>query len=127
MGGLMMLWVTTTEGKLEERLAKPFTIPAAMINQNCSFSIFLKKFSTEKDKDQQHVMFLLYWLNRFVFPNCSSAVLLEYKHLAEALHNYADVGLDPTVLAHLYKNPHSATLESPLNISAPGAFWMIQI
>ncbi|CAL2240393.1 unnamed protein product [Prunus armeniaca] len=43
------------------------------------------------------MLFLLYWLN------------------------------SPTVLAHLYKNLHSATLESPLNISAPGAFWMIQI
>ncbi|CAL8993901.1 unnamed protein product [Prunus brigantina] len=93
-------------GKNRERLAKPFTIPVATINQNCSFSNFLKKF---------------------VFPNRSSAVLLEYKHLAKALHNHADVGFGPIVLAHLYKNLHSATLESPLNISAPGAFWMIQI
>ncbi|CAL8174389.1 unnamed protein product [Prunus armeniaca] len=110
-----------------ERVAKPFTVLAATINQNYSFSNFLKKFGTEKDMDQQHMMFLLYWLNRFVFPNRSSAVLLEYKHLAEALHNHTDVGLGPTVLVHLYKNIHSATLESPLNISTPGAFWMIQI
>ncbi|CAL2240292.1 unnamed protein product [Prunus armeniaca] len=114
-------------GKNQERLAKPFTIPAATINQNCSFSNFLKKFSIEKDKDQQHMFFLLYWLNSFVFPNRSSAILLEYKHLAEALHNHVDVGLGPTILAHLYKNLHSAALESPLNISAPGTFWMIQI
>ncbi|XP_034200824.1 uncharacterized protein LOC117615778 [Prunus dulcis] len=114
-------------GKNRERLAKPFTIHAATINQNCSFSNFLKKFSTEKDRDQQHMLFLLYWLNKFIFPNCSSAVLLEYKHLEEALHNHADVGLGPIVLAHLYKNLHSATLENPLNISAPSAFWMIQI
>ncbi|BBH02290.1 hypothetical protein Prudu_012814, partial [Prunus dulcis] len=97
------------------------------INQNCSFSNYLKKFSAEKDKDQQHMLFLLYWLNRFVFPNRSSAVLLEYRHLAEALHNHTDVGLGPTVLAHLFKNMHTATLENPLNLSAPGAFWMIQI
>ncbi|CAL8993534.1 unnamed protein product [Prunus brigantina] len=109
-------------GKNRERLAKSFTIPAATINQNCSFSNYLKKFSTERDRDQQHMMFLLYWLNRFVFPNRSSAVLLEYRHLAEALHNHTDVGLGPTVLAHLYKNLHSATLENPLNFSAPGAF-----
>ncbi|BBG93335.1 autoinhibited Ca2+-ATPase 11 [Prunus dulcis] len=86
-----------------------------------------KKFNAEKDKDQQHMLFLLYWLNRFVFPNRSSAVLLEYRHLAEALHNHTDVGLGPTVLAHLFKNLHTATLENPLNLSAPGAFWMIQI
>ncbi|CAL2246403.1 unnamed protein product [Prunus armeniaca] len=73
----------------------------------------LKKFNTEKDKDQQHMLFLLYWLNKFVFPNCSSAVLLEYKHLAEAMHNHTDVGLAPTILAHLYKNLHSATFENP--------------
>ncbi|XP_021823347.1 uncharacterized protein LOC110764646 [Prunus avium] len=114
-------------GKNCERLVKKFTIPPTTINQNCSFSNYLKKFSIEQDRDQQHMLFLLYWLNRFVFPNRSSAVLLEYRHLAEALHNHTDVGLGPTVLAHLYKNLHSATLESPLNISAPGAFWMIQI
>ncbi|CAL8991241.1 unnamed protein product [Prunus brigantina] len=103
--------------KNQEKLAKPFTISPASINQNCSFSNYLKKFSAEKDKDQQHMLFLLYWLNRFIFPNRSSA----------ALHNHTDVGLGPTVLAHLFKNLYSATLENPLNLSAPGAFWMIRI
>ncbi|CAL2257639.1 unnamed protein product [Prunus armeniaca] len=87
----------------------------------------MAKFSAEKDKDQQHMLFLLYWLNRFILPNRSSAVLLEYKHLVEALHNHTDVRLGPTVLAHLFKNLHTATLENPLSLSAPGAFWMIQI
>lgn len=72
-------------------------------------------------------MFLLYWLNRFVFPNRSLVVLFEYKHLAEALHNHTDVGLGPIVLAHLYKNLHNSTMDNPLNISAPCAFWIIQI
>ncbi|CAL8135254.1 unnamed protein product [Prunus armeniaca] len=66
--------------KNQEKLAKPFTISPAIINHNCT-SNYLKKFSTEKDGDQQHMLFLLYWLNRF----------------------------------------------NPLNLSAPGAFWMIQI
>ncbi|CAL2228274.1 unnamed protein product [Prunus armeniaca] len=74
--------------KNQERLAIPFTISPATINQNYSFSNYLRKFSTEKDKDQQHMLFLLYWLNRFVFPNRSSATL----------HNHADVGLG---LSHL--------------------------
>ncbi|CAL9021351.1 unnamed protein product, partial [Prunus brigantina] len=73
------------------------------------------------------MLFLLYWLNRFILPNRSFAVLLEYRHLAEALHNHSDGGLGPTVLAHLFKNLHTATLENPLNLSAPGAFWIIQI
>ncbi|CAL2239115.1 unnamed protein product [Prunus armeniaca] len=111
----------------QQKLAKPFNISPALINQNCSFSNYLIKFSAEKDKDQQHMLFLLYWLNRFILPNRSSAVLLEYRHLAEALHNHTNVGLGPTVLAHLFKNLHTATLKYPLNLSAPGAFWMIQI
>ncbi|CAL2240295.1 unnamed protein product [Prunus armeniaca] len=65
------------------------------------------------------MMFLLYWLNRFTLPNRCLAVLLEYRHLAEALHNHTDVGLGPTILAHLFKNLHTATLENPLNLSAP--------
>ncbi|CAL9019048.1 unnamed protein product [Prunus brigantina] len=109
------------------RPSKPFTISPTLINQNCSFSNYLRKFNAEKDKDQQHMLFLLYWLNRFILPNRSSVVLLEYKHLAEALHNHTDVGLGPTVLAHLFKNLHTSTLENPLNLFAPGAFWMIQI
>ncbi|CAL9001592.1 unnamed protein product [Prunus brigantina] len=113
--------------KNQQKLAKPFTISPALINQNFYFSNYLRKFSAEKDKDQQHMMFLLYWLNRFILPNRSSAVLLEYRHLVEALHNHTNVGLGPTVLAHLFKNLHTATLEYPLNLSAPGAFWMIQI
>ncbi|CAL2256299.1 unnamed protein product [Prunus armeniaca] len=48
-------------------------------------------------------------------------------HLAEALYNHTDVGLGPLVLAHLFKNLHTATLENLLNLSAPGALWMIQI
>ncbi|CAL9005283.1 unnamed protein product [Prunus brigantina] len=55
-------------------------------------------------------------------PVDTIAVVLEYKHLAKALHNHTDVGLGPTVLAYLHKNLHSATLENPLNISAPGTF-----
>ncbi|CAL2259636.1 unnamed protein product [Prunus armeniaca] len=113
--------------KNQKKLDKPFTISLALINQNCSFYNYLRKFSAEKDKDQQHMLFLLYWLNNFVFPNRSSVVLLEYRHLVEALHNHTDVGLGPTVLAYLFKNLHMATLENPLNLSAPSAFWMIQI
>ncbi|CAL9021015.1 unnamed protein product [Prunus brigantina] len=51
--------------KNKERLAKSFTISPTTINQNYSFPNYLKKFSTENDKDQQHMLFLLYWLNMF--------------------------------------------------------------
>ncbi|CAL2277714.1 unnamed protein product [Prunus armeniaca] len=51
--------------KNKEKMANPFTISPAMINQNYSFSNYLRNFSAEKDKDQQHMLFLLYWLNSF--------------------------------------------------------------
>ncbi|CAL8155811.1 unnamed protein product [Prunus armeniaca] len=89
-------------GKNYKKLAKKFTISPAMINHNCFFSNYLKRFSVERDRDQQHMLF-------------------------QTLHNHTDVGLGPTVLAYLYENLHSTTLENPLNISAPGPFWMIQI
>lgn len=73
------------------------------------------------------MLFLLYWLNKFVFSNRSSAVLLEYRHLAKALHNHMDIGFEPSVLAHLNKNLHTVTIENPLNLGALGAFSMIQI
>lgn len=60
-------------------------------------------------------------------PNRSLAVLLEYWHMAKALHNHVDVGLGPSVLAHLYRNFYMATTNNPLNVGAPGAFWMIYI
>ncbi|CAL2271476.1 unnamed protein product [Prunus armeniaca] len=43
----------------QEKLSKSFTISLATINQNYSFSNYLRKFSAEKDKDQQHMLFLL--------------------------------------------------------------------
>lgn len=110
-----------------EGVAEKFSISSAVNNQNCSFSNFLIKFSTEKDNDQQHMFFFLHRLNMFIFPNRSSVVLLKYKHLTEYLHNHMDVSLGPTVLAHPYKNLISTIPDSPLNIAALGAFWMIQI
>ncbi|CAL8087060.1 unnamed protein product [Prunus armeniaca] len=46
--------------KNQEKLAKPFTISPATINQNCSLSNYLRKFSAKNEKDQHHMLFLLY-------------------------------------------------------------------
>ncbi|CAL2229286.1 unnamed protein product [Prunus armeniaca] len=67
------------------------------------------------------------WIDRLLPRYGAHSVLLKYRHLVEALHNHTDVGLGPTILAYLFKNLRMATLENPLNLSAPGAFWMIQI
>ncbi|KAB2629109.1 hypothetical protein D8674_033904 [Pyrus ussuriensis x Pyrus communis] len=45
----------------------------------------------------EHMYFLLYWLNKHVFPNKSMGVKVEWIPLVEALHNFddvVDVGLD---------------------------------
>lgn len=72
-------------------------------------------------------MFLLYYLSKFIFTNKSSAPSFEYNPLAEAVHNYDDIVLRPPLMAHLFTGIHIATTKLPLNVSAPAAFWMIQI
>ncbi|CAL2254919.1 unnamed protein product [Prunus armeniaca] len=68
--------------KNQEKLAKPFTISPASINQ------------------------------KFVFPNRSSVVLLKYRHLVEALHIHTDVGLGPTVYFLELRFPDIIMLEN---------------
>ncbi|CAL8151980.1 unnamed protein product [Prunus armeniaca] len=71
--------------KNQEKLAKPFTIYPASINQNCSFSNYLRNFRAEKDKDQ---------------------------HLVEALHIHTDVGLGPIVYFPELRFPDIIMLEN---------------
>ncbi|KAM0988537.1 hypothetical protein ACFX2A_012681 [Malus domestica] len=54
------------------------------------------------DKDQEHMYFLLYWLNKHIFPNKSKGVRVEWIPLVEALHNFDDVATGPFLLSHLY-------------------------
>ncbi|CAL9019385.1 unnamed protein product [Prunus brigantina] len=87
--------------KNQEKLAKPFIISPSAINQNCSFSNYLKKFNTEKDKDQQHMLFLLYWLNRFVFPNRAFWMIQIWLQVYFPELRFPDVVLpEDQVLAH---------------------------
>ncbi|CAL9011769.1 unnamed protein product [Prunus brigantina] len=62
-------------------------------------SIFLSKQSVNIDENLLAAA-LCFW-NSASWKACRCLVLLEYMHLAEALHNHTDVGLGPTVLAHL--------------------------
>ncbi|KAI5350636.1 hypothetical protein L3X38_003527 [Prunus dulcis] len=78
--------------KNQEKLAKPFTISPSIIDQNFSFSNFLKKFSTQRDRDQQHMLFLLYWLNSYVCSkgqNCFPDDFSVFKTLSQTLLLYA--------------------------------------
>ncbi|PQQ13555.1 hypothetical protein Pyn_34237 [Prunus yedoensis var. nudiflora] len=60
-----------------------------LINTNRAFGQFMKNFQGVEtvDPQREHMMFLLYWLNRYVFPNASGNITKEWIFLAEALAN----------------------------------------
>lgn len=69
------------------------------------------------DQDQEHMMFLLFWLNKFIFPHANEGVKTEYIHLAEALHNETNLATTPFILASLYEitiNPFNLNVCSPV-------------
>lgn len=71
------------------------------------------------DRDQEHMMFLIFWLNKFIFPNAKGGVKSNYMHLAEALHNEVRVATGPFMLACLYHCLHQITI-NPLNLNVRG-------
>ncbi|KAM1965836.1 hypothetical protein ACFX15_046121 [Malus domestica] len=70
------------------------------------FIPFVKKnfgpLSSNANKDQEHMYFLLYWLNKHVFPNKSKGVKVEWIFLVEALYNFDDMATTLFLIAHLY-------------------------
>ncbi|KAM1748105.1 hypothetical protein ACFX12_009131 [Malus domestica] len=83
--------------------------------------------SPQADKDQEHMYFLLYWLNKHVFPNKSKRVRVEWIPLVEVLHNFDDVATGPFLLSHLYHLLFYMTRDEPFETNLNGPFWMIQI
>ena len=63
------------------------------ITDHSAFSKFIEHFRTKYNMDieQERIMFLLYWINRFIFSSAFNCVRVEWLHLAEALHNHSDV------------------------------------
>ncbi|KAM1944769.1 hypothetical protein ACFX15_012965 [Malus domestica] len=82
--------------------------------------------SSHVDKDQEHMYFLLYWLNKHVFPNKSKGVKVEWIPLVEALHNFDDVATGPFLLSHLYHLLFEMTQGEPFETNLNGPIWMIQ-
>ncbi|CAB4289217.1 unnamed protein product [Prunus armeniaca] len=78
------------------------------------------------DRDQEHMTFLPFWLNKFIFPHADGAVKPEYMHLAEALHNETGLATGPFMLASLYHCLYQITI-NPLNLAICGHIWMAQI
>ncbi|KAM1560790.1 hypothetical protein ACFX1Z_003998 [Malus domestica] len=62
------------------------------------FILFVKENfgagSPHANRDQEHMYFLLYWLNKHVFPNKSKGVKVEWIPLVEALHNFDNVATE---------------------------------
>ncbi|XP_070674746.1 uncharacterized protein [Malus domestica] len=83
--------------------------------------------SPRADKDQEHMYFLLYWLNKHIFPNKSKGVRVEWIPLVEILHNFDDVATGPFLLSHLYHLLFEMTQDEPFETNLNGPIWMIQI
>ncbi|KAM1409051.1 hypothetical protein ACFX2I_009492 [Malus domestica] len=72
------------------------------------------------DKAQKHMYFLLYWLNKHMFPNKSKGVKLELIPLVKALHSFDDVVTGPFILAHIYHLLHEMTKGEPFKTNLNG-------
>ena len=83
--------------------------------------------SSNANRDQEHMYFLLYWLNKHVFPNKSKGVKVEWIPLVEALHNFDDVATGRFLLAHLYHLLYEITKDGPFETNLNGPTWMIQL
>ncbi|KAM2147821.1 hypothetical protein ACFX1Q_004522 [Malus domestica] len=81
--------------------------------------------SSHVDKDQEHMYFLLYWLNKHVFPNKSKGVKVEWILLVEVLLNFDDVATGPFLLSHLYHLLFEMTQGEPFETNLKGPIWMI--
>ncbi|KAM2187879.1 hypothetical protein ACFX1R_031494 [Malus domestica] len=81
--------------------------------------------SSHANKDQEHLYFLLYWLNKHVFPNKSKGMKVEWIPLVEALHNFDDVATCPFLLSHLYHLLFEMTRGEPFETNLNGPIWMI--
>nr|XP_028960950.1 uncharacterized protein LOC114825954 [Malus domestica] len=108
--------------------------PAELKASGTSFSRFLHYFKEcssfnplRANPDQEHVHFLLCWLNKFLFPNPFKCIKLEWILLAEALNAYDDVAMGPFVLSHLYSMLDKMTRDRPFQTNRQGPLWMVQI
>ncbi|KAM1464607.1 hypothetical protein ACFXTO_044232 [Malus domestica] len=95
------------------------------------FILFVKKkfgsSSSNANRDQEHMYFLIYWLNKHVFPNKSKGVKVEWIPLVKVHHNFDDVATGPFLFAHLYHLLYEITKGEPFETNLNGPTWMIQL
>ncbi|BFG15678.1 hypothetical protein CerSpe_019520 [Prunus speciosa] len=67
------------DSELENRRVKvPMKASKTEILCLKTYSGFMISFQGMADREQEHMMFLLFWLNRFIFPNVDGSVSPEY-------------------------------------------------
>ena len=62
--------------------------------------------SDEEVSDIEHVAFLIFWLNKYLFCVSSGIVTKDFTDLACALHQNETYALAPLILSHLYRSMH---------------------
>ncbi|KAI8530140.1 hypothetical protein RHMOL_Rhmol11G0032200 [Rhododendron molle] len=91
-----------------------------------SFAPFINHYAKKGPvKDSEHVAFLLYWLNKFIFCVSANRVTKAFIDLACALASGQKLALGPLVLAHLYRGMEE--LISNKFIFAPGPLWIMTL
>ncbi|KAI8536020.1 hypothetical protein RHMOL_Rhmol10G0222700 [Rhododendron molle] len=91
-----------------------------------SFTPFINHYAQKGPvEDSEHVAFLLYWLNKFIFCVSANRVTKDFMDLACALASEQKLALGPLVLAHLYRGMKE--LISNKFIFAPGPLWIMPL
>jgi hypothetical protein len=82
--------------------------------------------------DKEHIAFLTYWLNFFVFCPSSLQITVSCSNLAIQLHQGKDICLAKLILAILYDSLHSASFYIKAsgipndNLLTSGPLWLLQ-
>ena len=82
--------------------------------------------------DQEHIAFLTYWLNFFVFCSSSLQVTVRSSNLAIQLHRREDICLGKLILASLYESLNAASFDIKMSeipneyLLTSGPLWLLQ-
>ncbi|CAL8115533.1 unnamed protein product [Prunus armeniaca] len=102
------------------KIGVPMRASASKIMRLKTYSGLVMTYQGMADQDQEHMMFLIFWLNKFIFLHAEEGVKTEYLHLAEALHNESNLVTAPFMLASLYHCLHQITISAfNLNVCGP--------
>ena len=76
--------------------------------------------------DDEHMAFLIYWLNKFIFYNSSVAITKEHTQLALALAKGKPIALAPIVWSLLVRGLHDYVY-SGFASNPSGPLWLMQL